>query len=155
MLHQKGRQARARQNTEGWGAAILPKLAIDLHNDLPEVHGFSERNMRRMIQFHQEYPGLFSIWPRPVDQKSGPFGDDLNSATTRDPIGSPPVQGKERATSRGPIANSVRFPAHSRDSQPDLRASGFSAMPRAHAFAQRFLSRVASLSPCALASDTR
>lgn len=62
----------ARQNTEGWGAAVLPSLAIDLHNDLPEVHGFSERNMRRMIQFHQEYPGLFSIWPRPVAKSQGP-----------------------------------------------------------------------------------
>ena len=62
----------ARQNTEGWGAAVLPRLAIDLHNDLPEVHGFSERNMRRMIQFHQEYPGLFSIWPRPVAKSQGP-----------------------------------------------------------------------------------
>jgi predicted nuclease of restriction endonuclease-like (RecB) superfamily len=61
----------ARQNTEGWGAAVLPKLAIDLHSDLPEVHGFSERNMRRMIQFHQEYPGLFSIWPRPVAKSQG------------------------------------------------------------------------------------
>jgi predicted nuclease of restriction endonuclease-like (RecB) superfamily len=62
----------ARQNTEGWGAAVLPSLAIDLHNDLPEVHGFSERNMRRMIQFHQEYPGLFSIWSRPVAKSQGP-----------------------------------------------------------------------------------
>jgi predicted nuclease of restriction endonuclease-like (RecB) superfamily len=55
-----------RQKKEGWGAAVLPRLATDLHNDLPEVKGFSARNMRRMIQFHQEYPGLFSIWPLPV-----------------------------------------------------------------------------------------
>ena len=41
----------ARQNAEGWGAAVLPRLAIDLHNDLPEVHGFSERNLKRMVQF--------------------------------------------------------------------------------------------------------
>ena len=40
-----------RQKTEGWGAAVLPRLADDLHNELPEVKGFSARNMRRMIQF--------------------------------------------------------------------------------------------------------
>jgi len=55
-----------RQKKEGWGAAVLPRLASDLHNDLPEVKGFSARNLRRMIQFHHEYPRLFSIWPPPV-----------------------------------------------------------------------------------------
>jgi predicted nuclease of restriction endonuclease-like (RecB) superfamily len=55
-----------RQKKEGWGAAVLPRLAADLHNDMPDAHGFSERNLRRMIQFHQEYPDLFSIWPPPV-----------------------------------------------------------------------------------------
>jgi predicted nuclease of restriction endonuclease-like (RecB) superfamily len=55
-----------RQKNEGWGAAVLPRLATDLHNDLPEVKGFSARNMRRMIQFHHEYPKIFSIWPPPV-----------------------------------------------------------------------------------------
>ncbi len=62
-----------RQKKEGWGAGVLPRLATDLQDDLPEVKGFSARNMRRMIQFHQEYPGLFSIWPRPVAKlKNGP-----------------------------------------------------------------------------------
>ena len=58
----------ARQNAEGWGAAVLPRLAIDLHNDLPEVHGFSERNLKRMVQFFREYPSLFAIGTRPVAQ---------------------------------------------------------------------------------------
>jgi len=56
----------ARQKKEGWGAAVLPRLATDLHNELPEVKGFSARNMGRMIQFHQEYPALFSFSPLPV-----------------------------------------------------------------------------------------
>jgi predicted nuclease of restriction endonuclease-like (RecB) superfamily len=58
----------ARQNAEGWGASVLPRLAIDLHNDLPEAHGFSERNLKRMVQFFREYPSLFAIGPRPVAQ---------------------------------------------------------------------------------------
>jgi hypothetical protein len=44
-----------RQKTEGWGAAILPRLATDLHNDLPEVKGFSVRNLKLMTQFFREY----------------------------------------------------------------------------------------------------
>jgi predicted nuclease of restriction endonuclease-like (RecB) superfamily len=59
-----------RQQEEGWGAAVLPRLAVDLLNELPELKGFSDRNMRRMIQFHQEYPELFSIWPLPVAKSS-------------------------------------------------------------------------------------
>lgn len=59
-----------RQKKAGWGAAALPRLAVDLQSDLPEVKGFSARNMRRMIQFHQQYPALFAIWPLPV-AKSG------------------------------------------------------------------------------------
>ncbi|MFZ0826921.1 MAG: PDDEXK nuclease domain-containing protein [Verrucomicrobiia bacterium] len=57
-----------RQKREGWGAAVLPRLATDLHNDLPELKGFSERNLKRMVQFFREYPSLFEIGPRPVAQ---------------------------------------------------------------------------------------
>ncbi len=48
------------------GSRRHPRLADDLRNDLPEIKGLSERNIRRMIQFYKEYPGLFLIWPRPV-----------------------------------------------------------------------------------------
>jgi predicted nuclease of restriction endonuclease-like (RecB) superfamily len=73
----------ARQNAEGWGAAVLPRLAIDLHNDLPEAHGFSERNLKRMVQFFREYPSLFAIGPRPVAQ--------LAARPSRKGKGPPPV----------------------------------------------------------------
>lgn len=55
-----------RQKEAGWGAAVLPRLAADLHNDLPEVKGFSARNLRLMIQFFDEYPGFGAIWQRLV-----------------------------------------------------------------------------------------
>jgi predicted nuclease of restriction endonuclease-like (RecB) superfamily len=61
-----GRMVAVKQEVEGWGAAVIPRLAADLHNDMPEIKGFSERNMRRMIQFYKEYPRLFSIWPQAV-----------------------------------------------------------------------------------------
>lgn len=40
-----------RQKQEGWGAAVIPRLAKDLHNELPEEKGFSERNIKRMLAF--------------------------------------------------------------------------------------------------------
>ena len=55
-----------RQKEAGWGAAVLPRLATDLHNDFPEVKGFSARNLRLMIQFFDEYPGFGAIWQRLV-----------------------------------------------------------------------------------------
>lgn len=50
----------ARQQEEGWGSGVIPRLARDLHNELPEVKGFSERNIKRMLAFYREYPHLGS-----------------------------------------------------------------------------------------------
>ena len=58
-----GRELAKRQQQEGWGAAVLPRLAADLRNELPDVKGFSSRNLKRMVQFFREYPSLFAIGP--------------------------------------------------------------------------------------------
>jgi hypothetical protein len=50
-----GRLLDARQAQEGWGAAVIPRLGADIRNELPEVKGFSERNMKRMLAFFREY----------------------------------------------------------------------------------------------------
>jgi len=50
-----GRLIAQRQQQEGWGTGIIPKLAQDLHNELPEVKGFSKRNIGYMVQFAREY----------------------------------------------------------------------------------------------------
>jgi predicted nuclease of restriction endonuclease-like (RecB) superfamily len=50
-----GRMIAARQKEEGWGAGIIPRLAADLKSELPEEKGFSERNIKRMLRFFQEY----------------------------------------------------------------------------------------------------
>ena len=63
-----GRMIASRQEAEGWGKALLTRLAVDLRNEIPEVKGFSERNLQLMIQFQNEYPGLFPIPQRPVAQ---------------------------------------------------------------------------------------
>ena len=69
-----------RQQQEGWGAAVIPRLAKDLHNELPEEKGFSERNIKRMLAFYREYPHLGADTagmeasqkvPQPVAQMAG------------------------------------------------------------------------------------
>jgi predicted nuclease of restriction endonuclease-like (RecB) superfamily len=57
----------SRQTREGWGSAVIPRLSRDLHNDLPEEKGFSERNIKRMLAFYREYPFLQFV-PQPVAQ---------------------------------------------------------------------------------------
>lgn len=66
-----GRVLVARQAEAGWGARILNRLALDLKNELPEVKGFSERNLKLMTQFFREYADLFvagqpSVAPLPT-----------------------------------------------------------------------------------------
>ncbi len=60
-----GRMILERQEREGWGASVIPRLAQDLRNELPEVKGFSERNIGYMIRFAREY-GASPILQRAV-----------------------------------------------------------------------------------------
>lgn len=57
-----------RQQREGWGAAVIPRLAVSLHNELPDVKGFSERNVKRMLAFYREYRGLVASSPQAATQ---------------------------------------------------------------------------------------
>ena len=50
-----GKMIHQRQQMEGWGAGIIPKLARDIRNELPKVKGFSERNIGYMVRFFREY----------------------------------------------------------------------------------------------------
>ncbi len=63
-----GKMIDRRQQKEGWGAAIIPRISKDIHNELPEVNGFSERNLKRMIRFYREYSELDLIVPQLVAQ---------------------------------------------------------------------------------------
>ena len=60
-----GRMIHFQQQQKGWGKGVIPKLAIDLKNELAEVRGFSERNLKFMVQFYAEYSN-FSILQLPV-----------------------------------------------------------------------------------------
>jgi len=72
-----GRMVAIKQDAEGWGTAVIPRLAVDLRSDLLEIKGFSERNLGRMIAFFRAYSNLDEILPQPVaklnqKQKQGP-----------------------------------------------------------------------------------
>jgi len=66
-----GRMIAARQQQEGWGAAVIPRLARELENELAEVKGFSERNIGRMIAFYREYPTPPDILPQAAAKLPG------------------------------------------------------------------------------------
>lgn len=63
-----GRMISDRQDQEGWGAGVLPRLAKDLHNELPEIKGFSVTNLKLMVQFYKEYQDVIAISQRAVGQ---------------------------------------------------------------------------------------
>lgn len=60
-----GRILHERQQLEGWGRAVIPRLSRDIRNELPEVKGFSERNIGYMIRLVREY-GATPILQQPV-----------------------------------------------------------------------------------------
>jgi hypothetical protein len=86
-----GRIIDARQKEEGWGAGVIPRLARELKNELPEEKGFSERNIKRMLAFYRAYPGPESIVPPAVAQLPPPPK-------------SPEVAAKSPALRKGPQA---------------------------------------------------
>jgi predicted nuclease of restriction endonuclease-like (RecB) superfamily len=63
-----GRLIDERQQQEGWGAAVIPRLARELHNELPEEKGYSERNIKRMLAFYRAYRNPAAIVPQLVAQ---------------------------------------------------------------------------------------
>ena len=50
-----GQMIHQRQTQEGWGAAVIPRLSVELKNELPEIKGFSERNIKSMLAFYRDY----------------------------------------------------------------------------------------------------
>ncbi len=63
-----GKGIAERQTSEAWGRSVVEKLATDLHNEFPEVAGFSERNIWRMRAF-------FLAWlPKPGNLPHGVRG---------------------------------------------------------------------------------
>jgi predicted nuclease of restriction endonuclease-like (RecB) superfamily len=51
-----GRDILARQQSEGWGAKVIDRLAQDLLQAFPAMTGFGARNLKYMRAFAEAYP---------------------------------------------------------------------------------------------------
>lgn len=88
-----GRMIHLRQQEEGWGKGVIPRLAMDLKNELSDLKGFSERNLKFMVQFYHEYKCLV-IGQLPVSQidnievsiRQLPVSHLKNSSITKLPV---------------------------------------------------------------------
>jgi len=63
-----GRAISKMQKEQGWGATVTIRLANDIRCELPEIKGFSERNLKFMIQFYKGYCLNEVIRKQPVSQ---------------------------------------------------------------------------------------
>lgn len=61
-----GHQIVEQQEKEGWGGAVIERLANDLQKDFPGIKGFSPRNIWHMRAFYLTYPGEVKKLPQAV-----------------------------------------------------------------------------------------
>lgn len=69
-----GNDIAQKQNIQGWSSKVIPLLAKDLKSEFPNLKGFSERNLGRMLAFYREYPDK-SILPQLVAKL--PWGHNI------------------------------------------------------------------------------
>ena len=67
-----GRMLAQQKAQQEWGTGVITKLAKDLQNEFPEQKGFSERNLKFMVQFYSEYADL-PIRKQAVSQLDFPY----------------------------------------------------------------------------------
>ena len=69
-----GSKIHLKQKEDGWGAKTIGNLAKDLKSSFPDMKGFSQTNIKYMVQFAKEYPE-FSISQQVVGQI--PWGHNI------------------------------------------------------------------------------
>ncbi len=126
-----GRMLHGRQKREGWGAGVIPRLALDLRNELPEVKGFSERNIKRMLAFYREYSGTSEFVPQPVAQNR--VSSEVPQAvghkyrrrnTPEHPLGAPrPSHGESQRPANPSLVHTANYWTRLEPGCPDVHAS--------------------------------
>lgn len=62
-----------RQNNEGWGRAVVERLATDLQSEFPGIGGFSQQNLWYMRRFYLAWTEEVIILQRPVGELADPI----------------------------------------------------------------------------------
>jgi predicted nuclease of restriction endonuclease-like (RecB) superfamily len=86
LYWQIGSEILGREQTEGWGAKVIDRLAADLRREFPDMTGLSRANLHYMRAFAQAWPAddWMAIVQRPVGQL--PWGQNISLLTKlRDP----------------------------------------------------------------------
>jgi predicted nuclease of restriction endonuclease-like (RecB) superfamily len=68
LYWQIGRDIVERQKREGWGRAVIEKLATDIQAAFPGLEGFSANNVWRMRAFYMAYASELPILAQPVQE---------------------------------------------------------------------------------------
>jgi predicted nuclease of restriction endonuclease-like (RecB) superfamily len=58
LYWQIGQEILSRQQSQGWGAKVIERLAQDLKREFPDLKGFSVRNLKYMRTLANTYPDL-------------------------------------------------------------------------------------------------
>ena len=74
LYWQIGKSIAQKQTKKGWSAGVIPQLSKDLKGEFPDLKGYSERNLGRMLAFYREYPED-SILPQAVAKL--PWGHNI------------------------------------------------------------------------------
>lgn len=69
---QIGRAIVSRQKVEGWGKAVIERLAGDIQREFPGIEGFSANNIWRMRAFYLAYAGDAEKLAQPVQELDAP-----------------------------------------------------------------------------------
>lgn len=98
-----GKMIHERQQLEGWGKGVIPRLAIDLKNELAEERGFSERNISNMLAFYREYSDP-SILQLPVANLGELNSKTISQKTDGDSILALPVAKLESSITKRSVS---------------------------------------------------
>ncbi len=79
---QIGKLLSEKIKAEKWGAKVLQQIADDLQNELPGLRGFSERSMKKMIQFSEEYLDIL-IGPSVTAQLKNAFRPSVTAQSKK------------------------------------------------------------------------
>ncbi len=126
-----GRVIDQRQRQEGWGAGVIPRLAIDLLNELPAVKGFLQRNIKRMLAFYRAYPDAGPIVPQLAAQLPLPQDTTATSPVLPQPaaksVDASPLLAVQRLAALIPWFHHVLLLEKVKDLSTRLRSSSLRA----------------------------